>query len=115
MTDTGKVKFFDPAKGYGFIRRDDGGPDLYVHQRGLSHDAVLLPGEPVAFETAIDRSGRTFAKDVRSSVSPVEKIRAMNALRKSLDHDFRGRSEANETLTDLRHLLTELEQFAATA
>ncbi|MCH2615325.1 MAG: cold shock domain-containing protein, partial [Opitutales bacterium] len=28
---TGKIKWFDPEKGYGFIEQDEGGQDLFVH------------------------------------------------------------------------------------
>lgn len=32
---TGTVKFFNSAKGYGFITQDDGSSDLFVHHTGL--------------------------------------------------------------------------------
>jgi len=48
---TGTVKWFDPAKGFGFITPDDGGPDLFVHQSVLpSGTDSLREGQKVEYE-----------------------------------------------------------------
>lgn len=45
---TGSVKWFDPDKGFGFIARDDGGPDLFVHRSALGMQ-TLGEGDRVDF------------------------------------------------------------------
>lgn len=49
---TGKVKWFNNAKGYGFIRPDIGGDDLFVHYSYIDMDGYksLKAGQPVTYE-----------------------------------------------------------------
>ncbi len=51
MTYTGTVKWFNEAKGYGFIRREDG-PDLFVHYTTIvgSGFRTLKEDDQVEFE-----------------------------------------------------------------
>lgn len=47
----GKIKFYDETKGYGFIERDDGEADCFVHQSGLEDPNMrLVEGEAVEFD-----------------------------------------------------------------
>jgi CspA family cold shock protein len=44
----GTVKFFNNAKGFGFITPDDGGKDVFVHQNGLTDK--INEGDKVSYE-----------------------------------------------------------------
>ncbi len=49
---TGTVKWFNPAKGFGFITRDDGGKDVFVHFSAIQSEGfrTLDEGQRVEFE-----------------------------------------------------------------
>ena len=56
---TGKVKWFNDAKGFGFITQDNGGPDVFVHFSALTQEGFksLKEGQSVEFEVQTDAKG----------------------------------------------------------
>ena len=64
---TGKVKWFNDAKGYGFIARDDG-PDVFVHHTAIMSEGFrsLSEGQTVEFDITEGPKGLQ-AANVRKS------------------------------------------------
>jgi cold shock protein len=62
----GTVKWFNAAKGYGFISRDDG-DDLFVHFREIQEDGfrTLDEGQRVSFDVTEGQNGKMQASNVR--------------------------------------------------
>jgi CspA family cold shock protein len=57
---TGKVKFFNSDKGFGFIVPDDGQRDVFVHVSAVQRSGLqaLVEGQRVSFETEPDLKGK---------------------------------------------------------
>ena len=72
----GVVKFFNPQKGFGFIVRDDGGEDVFVHISAVEAAGLtdLADGQPLEF-TLVDRGGRISATDLKIDGEPMEVVR----------------------------------------
>jgi cold shock protein len=60
MRRTGRVKFFNRDKGYGFIAPDDGSKDIFVHVSAVQSAGVpyLRDDMMLSFETQDDPRGR---------------------------------------------------------
>lgn len=62
----GKVKWFNSAKGYGFITPDDGGDDCFVHVTAIQASGLkqLVEEQLVEFDMQEGRNGRMVACDI---------------------------------------------------
>jgi CspA family cold shock protein len=60
MAMTGTVKFFNGERGYGFIKPDDGGRDVFVHITAVERAGLkdLKEGQRITFEVEPDKKGK---------------------------------------------------------
>jgi CspA family cold shock protein len=65
-TGQGKVKFFNAQKGFGFIQRDEGGEDVFVHISQVERAGLegLAEGQELQFNL-VDRGGKVSAADLQ--------------------------------------------------
>lgn len=70
MPSYGKIKWFDPKKGYGFIEQEGGAGDVFLHQSDILSEGyrLLKEGDRVSFEIADSPRGRK-ATQVRKEES----------------------------------------------
>jgi cold shock CspA family protein len=62
---TGKVKFFSDEKGFGFIRPDDGGDEVFVHRTDLAGQlGMLITDQRVSYELVDCRGNKGNGKKV---------------------------------------------------
>ncbi len=66
MSLEGKVKWFNEAKGYGFIQQDNG-PDVFVHFSAIKSEGfkTLAEGQRVQFDIVEDEKGLKAANVVK--------------------------------------------------
>jgi CspA family cold shock protein len=71
MAMTGIVKFFNGERGYGFIKPDDGGRDVFVHITAVERAGLkdLTEGQRITFEVEPDKKGKG-PKAVNLVISP---------------------------------------------
>ena len=64
---TGKVKWFNPSKGYGFTSPDDDGPDVFVHISAVERSGLpmLREGQVVEYRAEARKDGKRAATILR--------------------------------------------------
>ena len=60
MRQIGTVKFYNSQKGYGFIKPDEGGNDIFVHVTAVERSGIgaLVEGMRISYETEPDKRGK---------------------------------------------------------
>lgn len=64
---TGKVKWFNESKGWGFIEPDEGGDDIFVHYSAIASEGfkTLKEGQKVEYELKEGKNGKQQASNVQ--------------------------------------------------
>ena len=69
MAEKGKVKWFSNVKGFGFIEKEGGGPDVFVHYSMIQSEGykTLEEGDQVTFDITQGEKGTHAANVVRTA------------------------------------------------
>ena len=65
---TGTVKFFNTDRGFGFIKPEGGGPDVFLHVSALEAAGIrsVSEGDRLSFDAVMDqRRGKTNAQNIK--------------------------------------------------
>ena len=64
----GTVKFFNKAKGFGFIQPDDGSKDVFVHVSAVENSGLstLEENQKVSFDVARESNGKFAASNLKA-------------------------------------------------
>lgn len=67
MPTTGTVKFFNAARGFGFIAPEDGSKDVFVHMSAVDHGGLstLVENQKISFEVQVGKNGKTSAINLK--------------------------------------------------
>jgi cold shock protein len=65
---SGTVKWFNPVRGFGFIRPDDGSRNLFVHASALERSELdgLVEGQKVRFDVQRARNGKLAVANLKA-------------------------------------------------
>jgi cold shock protein len=65
---SGTVKWFNPVRGFGFIRPDDGSRNLFVHTSALERSELdgLVEGQKVRFDVQRARNGKLAVANLKA-------------------------------------------------
>lgn len=66
---TGTVKFFNTAKGFGFIEPEDGSKDAFVHISAVERAGMgtLSEGQKVSYDLEAGRDGKSSAENLKAA------------------------------------------------
>ena len=64
---TGKIKWYDVKKGFGFIVPDQGSKDVFMHISGWSEQLHPQEGQAVTYDLGSDKQGKSCAVNVKAA------------------------------------------------
>lgn len=65
---TGKMKWFNHQKGFGFIQQDENGDDVFVHITAFEKAGIKVPddGKPISYDIDKQKDGRVRAVNLKA-------------------------------------------------